>query len=63
MFVILIPKSVFKMLFHLGSISSRCSENEPALLPGHKRAAEIEPIFHCELILLQLIDNYATNKT
>ena len=27
----------------LVSISSRCSENEPALLPRTQRAAEIEP--------------------
>ena len=34
---------------NLGSITSRCSGNEPALLPRHERSAEIEPTLNLDM--------------
>ena len=53
----------------LGSITNRCSGNEPALLPqsgkDRERAAEIEPNRECALGLfqwhLQSLSNYVGN--
>ena len=51
----------------LGSITSRCSGNEPARETGHERAAEIEPmVFHslCTLCLtLKLLTITTSNAT